>query len=84
MFKKILAFMAITAIISAPFTATPKPAQALTFEEGVRLWGVLNRYLEDLQKTFPTHVNTTPPTNPQIPDVPTPGGSEEIPLETLE
>lgn len=61
--------MLVLAIFFTPFT-TPKSAQALTFEEGVRLWGVLNRYLEDLQKNLPNRTNTIPTTEPQLPKMP--------------
>jgi hypothetical protein len=56
--------------------STPAPAHAATAEELVKFFGVLQRYITDLDKTM----NPPPaaiPTNPQ-PDIPEPDTTEEV------
>ena len=78
MLRNILIQMAATAIIFFPMCYKPIAAQAMTPDEFVKLFGVLDRYLQDLNKTFPSNPPPAATPNP-TPDIPQPTESESIP-----
>ena len=79
-FKKIttvagVVYITIATSIGVSLT-TPPPAHAATAEELVKLFGVLQRYVTDIDKTFGNGSQAIP-TNPQ-PDIPAPDTTEEV------
>ena len=69
--------LTMLAIMLFPMCYKPIAAQAMTPEEFVKLFGVVDRYLQDIQKTFPE--TPTPRSIPTpTPDIPQPA-EEEVP-----
>jgi hypothetical protein len=67
MSKTITPVFASIAFFAACFTGIPS-AQALTAQEALRLLGVLGRYADDINRTFPNSIGQpNNPFNPQIP-----------------
>ena len=63
--------MAVLAILCFPLCYKPIAAQAMTGEEFVKMFGVVDQYLQDIQKTFPSQ--PAPQAIPQhTPDIPQP------------
>jgi hypothetical protein len=69
MIKTISIQMAVFAILCFPICYKPIAAQAMTGEEFVKMFGVVDRYLQDIQKTFPSEPTPQAIAQP-TPDIP--------------
>jgi hypothetical protein len=79
--KKISLQMAIIALFFTNFCYTPKPAAAMTAEEFIKLFGVVDRYLQDIQRTFPSNPQPAPqPVDPTIPPNLSPDNTDPQPF----
>ncbi len=81
--KTVFIQMTILGIMFFPICYKPIAAQAMTAEEFVKLFGVVDRYLQDIQRTFPNDLgnptNPPPSNDPIIPQNPDPEPSFQLP-----
>jgi hypothetical protein len=63
--------MATLAMIISPFLIPPATAHSMTADEFVKLFGVVDRYIQDINRTFPSNPQPLPePVEPTLPENP--------------